>query len=169
MVRHERAPTSCARPRWFAFPELLSLLLQNSLEAITNANKKHGLRPVLELYTLTDGPCSTQITVTGRWAGPETPYSGETGLVQIYMMPCQHLTRRRDSPHCRGASCRCSRTSWLRTPSTLASPRRCRDGWVQLRKKLGDTHGGHQSDSARVPREESRRAQMYTETHLLSL
>lgn len=75
MVRHECAPTSCVRPRWFAFPELLSLLLQNSLEAITNANKKHGLRPVLELYTLTDGPCSTQITVTGRWAGPVTPYS----------------------------------------------------------------------------------------------
>lgn len=141
MVRHKCAPTNRARPRWFAFSELLSLLLQNSPEAITNANKKHGLRPVLEVYTLTDrwrdGPCSTQITVTGRWAGAEAPRSRKSGKCTW-----SHVNTR-DSPHCKGASWRCSRTSWLRTPSTLASPWRFRDGWAQLGKKVGDSHGGH--------------------------
>lgn len=44
-----------------------------------------------------------------------------------------------DSPHWRGASCRCSRTSWLRTPSTLASPCRFRDGWDWLREATRKT------------------------------
>lgn len=36
------------------FPGLLSTLLQNTLWPIMNANKKHGLRPILELNALTD-------------------------------------------------------------------------------------------------------------------
>lgn len=74
-----------------------------------------------------------QITVTGRWGGDIS--EKEAGWVQIYMITCHRLTLLRDLPHCKGASCRCSKTSWLRTPSTLASPLRCRDGWAQSRKK----------------------------------
>lgn len=42
----------------------------------------------------------------------------------------EHL---RNSPHWRGASCRCSRTNWLRTPSTLATPLRRREGWAKVK------------------------------------
>lgn len=79
-----------------------------TLSSITNANKKHEQRPVLH----------PPLETNNLW-------------VWIYLNICIHEEgdgqRKVFLPHCRGASCRCSRMSWLRTPSTLASPWRWRD------------------------------------------
>lgn len=51
MVRPKSAPTNSARlPVIHTFPRLFTTPLQNGLRPIMNANKKHGLRPVVELY-----------------------------------------------------------------------------------------------------------------------
>lgn len=75
---------------------------------ITNANKKHEQRPVLH----------PPLETNNLW-------------VWIYLNICIHEAgdgeMRVFLPHCRGASCRCPSMSWLRTPSTLASPWRWRD------------------------------------------
>jgi len=161
MVWPESAPTNSVSPVNHTFPKLLSTLLQNSLQPIMNANKKHGLRPVLGVCALIDGKgnghvspfncdwhTKSQITLckadwkhdTLHMLSKQLDFMNfKSRLWHRWVIAPHNLahtdthTRIGDSPHCNGASCRCSRTSWLRTPSTLASPQRVRDGWASLR------------------------------------
>lgn len=88
----------------------------------------------------------------------------------VWQLKCLSFSCERfgDSPHCRGASCRCSRTSWLRTPSTLASPCRFRDGWELLREANRKTALNLQKHEGKNTRKKLEMEHPGARTHTLS-
>lgn len=140
----ESAPTNSACPGWFThFPSCCLHFSKIACSPLWMQIKNMAWDQFWRVYALTDrwrdGHVKTEITAIGSQNANKTWNTGCKS--KTYLPPLQDkcvcdqiiIFIIRDSPHCRGASCRCSRTSWLRTPSTLASPLRRRDGWVWLR------------------------------------